>query len=815
MNPSEFNPMDPALENAVREIRDDSVDPAVVEAAAARVWAKLQEQAPASRIRNCADFQALLPDYRAGKLAPARATLLKDHLHECVACRRVYEGKVVTLPTAAAPRRVTPMYKWAVAAAIVAAAGIAFYMEVDSGTGTGRALVQTVNGNLYEISASGIRPLAAGQELADGVEIRTAKDSTAMLELRDGSVVELRERSGLTTSQSAADLTVHLDRGSIIVQAAKRRKGHLYVATGDCRVAVTGTVFSVTSGLKGSRVAVVEGEVRVSQNNEEKVLHPGDTAVTSINLEPLSVKEEISWSRNRDKLSQQLDRLQRDLQKIHLPGPRYSSKLLDRLPANTVFYASIPNLGQYLGEAQEILSRSLRDNPELNAMWAGNAAVVQPVIEKLRTASEYLGEEVVIASVGSEGRKRAPVLLAEMKSEGFVEFLKKQVPLTVETRGGIVVFGPEKDAVQAMAAVLDTPAGGFAGTPFHARIRESYDDGAGFLICADLSQSRSGDLGKGNHLSYFIACQKEVNNKTELRASIGFEGERSGMAAWLATPAPMGSLDYVSPEATLVTAFVVSNPGAIIEQLTGVARPLLRSPESSSLEPNSDLSKSLGGEFSLSVDGPLVPVPSWKVVAEVYDPAAAQATVQKLADAYSAEAIKRGDKPLRTARETVEGRDYYMIAGGDPNPLTEVHYTFANGYLIAGPSRAGIQRALQVKASGTSIRQSAQFVAMQPRDHYASFSALVYQNLGKTLAPLAGLIGAFVPQREGGPNMMRGISDMKPTLIAAYGEPDRITVAGSGDVFFHAGMSSLLRGDLSSIVGSAIPMRQLVGTRGR
>src|SRR5262245_16496272 len=743
MNPSEFNPMDPALERAVREIRDDSVDPAVIEAAAARVWAKLQEEAPAGlqdglqdrapRIRNCADYQALIPDYRAGKLPAARATLVKDHLHECVACRHVYEGKVVTMPVAKPAKRMNPMYRWAVAAAIVAASGTALWLELDPlNQPTERAVVQTVNGALYEISSAGIRPLAVGQELADGVEVRTAKDSSAMLQLRDGSVVELRERSGFSTSQNAADLTVHLDRGSIIVQAAKRRKGHLYVATSDCRVAVTGTVFSVSSGVKGSRVAVVEGEVRVQQNNEEKVLHPGDTTVTSTNLEALSVKDEISWSRNRDQMIQQLGRLTRDLQKIALPGPRYSSKLLDRLPPNTAIYASIPNLAAYLAEAQGVLARSLRDNPELHAMWGGNGATVQPVIDKVRTASEYLGDEIVITAAASpDGRSRAPVFLAEMKREGFAEFLKKQVPLVIETRGNVAIFGPERPAVQAMAAVLDAPAGGFAGTPFHARISEAYRDGAGFLICADLSHTGmpgGRGIGRSPGMRYFIGEQKEINQKTELRASLGFEGQRSGIAAWLAEPGPMGSLDYVSPEATLVTAFVVSNPGVIVDELVGVARPLLRSQESASAEVRTDLAKTLGAEFSLSVDGPLVPVPSWKLVAEVYDPAAAQATVQRLTDAYSAEAVRRGDKRLRTGKETVEGRDYYMIASGDPNPLLELHYTFANGYLIAGPSRAGIQRALQVKASGTSIKQSAQFLAMQPRDHYTSFSALVYQN---------------------------------------------------------------------------------------
>ena len=45
---TEYNPldaaMDPALEQAMIEIRDDSVDPAVIEAAAARVWANLAAQ---------------------------------------------------------------------------------------------------------------------------------------------------------------------------------------------------------------------------------------------------------------------------------------------------------------------------------------------------------------------------------------------------------------------------------------------------------------------------------------------------------------------------------------------------------------------------------------------------------------------------------------------------------------------------------------------------------------------------------------------------------------------------------------------------
>ena len=329
MSPAEFNPMDPELEKAMQEIRDDSPDPAVVEAAAARVWARLAEAAASSsheHIRGCADFQAMLPDYRAGRLLEARATLLKDHLHECVACRKVYEGRVAVMPAARPVRRVNYTVRWAAAAVVVAAAGLSVWVALDQfGGRNGRAVVQALNGTLYEVSAAGIRPLVAGQDLPDGVELRTAQDSDAMLQLHDGSVVELRERSGFSTTQTASDLTIHLSRGSIIVQAAKRRRGHLYVATADCRVAVTGTVFSVSSGVKGSRVSVIQGQVHVSQNNQDKVLGPGDQAVTSATLEPVTIRDDISWSRNRDRMMQQLEALKVSLQKIHMPALRYDS----------------------------------------------------------------------------------------------------------------------------------------------------------------------------------------------------------------------------------------------------------------------------------------------------------------------------------------------------------------------------------------------------------------------------------------------------------------------------------------------------------
>jgi hypothetical protein len=141
------------------------------------------------------------------------------------------------------------------------------------------AVVESADGLIYRVSDTGTVPLIRGAEVAAGADIRTARDAHAILRLRDGSHVEMRERSGLSVSERGHDMTIGLDRGAIIVQAAKRHTGHLYVSTRDCRVAVTGTVFSVNSGLKGSRVTVIEGTVLVAQDRHESVLHAGDQVV--------------------------------------------------------------------------------------------------------------------------------------------------------------------------------------------------------------------------------------------------------------------------------------------------------------------------------------------------------------------------------------------------------------------------------------------------------------------------------------------------------------------------------------------------------
>ena len=73
---------------------------------------------------------------------------------------------------------------------------------------------------------------------------------------------------------------------------------------------------------------------------------------------------------------------------------------------------SIPNLAQYLADAESVLGQKIAANPQLSAMW--NARIGQAV-DILRTASDYLGSEIDI--VDAQGQK-APVVIAEQKRDG-------------------------------------------------------------------------------------------------------------------------------------------------------------------------------------------------------------------------------------------------------------------------------------------------------------------------------------------------------------------------------------------------------------
>src|SRR3989442_597051 len=289
------NDFDAILDNTTADMRNEQVDAAVVSEAAGRVWARVSmevaaEPAPqlhndnpaTDRIGSCADFQSLIPAYLNGALSEARSLLLVDHTHECIPCRKAMKDararRMAPVKKAAVKRRynIQPVvWRWGIAAALIIGVGLIALPLIQRYAPLGgelEATVQAAEGQVYQIADTRSTALSAGEKLLRGELIRTAKDAHAFIRLGDGSVIEMKDRSEFYITKNSQGTTIHLNRGAIVVEAAKQGKQHLFVDTGDSRVSVTGTIFSVNNGTKGARVSVIEGEVHMVPLLTEKIV---------------------------------------------------------------------------------------------------------------------------------------------------------------------------------------------------------------------------------------------------------------------------------------------------------------------------------------------------------------------------------------------------------------------------------------------------------------------------------------------------------------------------------------------------------------
>jgi FecR protein len=799
MKPTEQDPRT-ALARAVIALKSDAPSEDAVHSASERVWKRLAEGSGSDQ-------------FLAGQ-SSATPQAWKEALP-----RGGYGG-----------------FRWAVALVVVLALGISGYFLQRiflSGPAGMRASVISFQGAVYRVGFNGEQSLKPGDEIGEGEQVRTAGDSRASLRLRDGSVVEMNARAQLGINMGRRDTTIRLDRGDIIVQAAKRKTGHLYVASKNCRVAVTGTVFSVNSGLKGSRVAVIEGEVRVSENGATHVLHPGEQLSTSATLDVVPLKQEIAWSQNLDQhlaLLAEFSNLQNKLETVRLPDLRYQSKLLPLLPSDTVLYAALPNLGDAVQQANQLFQQQLQESPVLRDWWQKvesqkGTPDFNQVVAEIHNLSQYLGDEIVL-SINLNGRKAGPLAIAQVQRPGLKQFIEQEYAkhagdsrspdavvldesqlnsrtadaheqgLFLLVRPDFVAAAPSIAELRAFDAALKQGSGGFADTDFGRRMQAEYQLGAGILIGANLHAMTAeheslhpaknpqafASTGFGD-VQYLVAERKQSGTLPFNRAELTFTGPRRGVASWLAAPAPIGGLEFVSKNAGMAGALLSKSPAQILDDVLSIAKAtdpkaqaeLAQSEAELNIRLRQDLADTLGGEITFALDGPILPTPSWKLVLEVYNPGRLQSTIEQLvADANQ----KSGNGRITLEQQAADGLTYYTVRLPGRAAAAEVDYAFADGYMIIAPSRALVRNAVAVHRSGDGLSRSAEFQALLPQDDHANASALLYQNLAPVLGPVMAQLSPSQLQP-----LQQIAADNKPTVICAYGEPNAIRVASNSKSF--------------------------------
>ncbi|MGA2048792.1 MAG: FecR domain-containing protein [Terracidiphilus sp.] len=792
-------------------------------------------------IGSCDDVRELMAAYRAGALSSARSQLIKAHIHDCGACHRYFQSGSATVvnwsvpKTAAASVWRPQVFGWTFASAAALLVCLLFvykaYWEIPPGV---RAEVQSIDGTAYRISDAGDRQLTAGDKLAEGEHLRTSGGAHAVLRLTDGSTIELNERTVVGVGARGHNSTVTLDDGDVIVQATKRTSGHLYVRTPDCRVAVTGTVFSVNSGIKGSRVAVLQGTVDVLHAGVDTLIHAGDQVTTNDNLSPAPVAQQIAWSHDREKylpLLAQFSMLERRFEQIPFPQARYSSDLLAQVPADTLMYISIPNLGEFLNEANQIFHDQLNQSPILQQWWnqghGQNSAELDALVEKIHAMSQYLGNEIVIVGVQQSG-KPGFAIVSDVEKSGLGDFLNSQFPASASQPGITVlseselaaansdsnakpggfalirqkqaVFSNSIATLKVIDAQFNAGSSGFATSDFGKQIASAYTRGAGIILAADLHRMIGAKVAlshAGNHgqeamaksgiedARYLIAEHREVNGQPENRLNLQFSGTRQRVASWLAAPAPIGSLQFVSSNAAFVVAGLSKDPAAIADDIMAMTvskngegnQNWTEAEEKLQINFRDDLAATLGGDFLLSLDGPVLPTPSWKAVIEVNDSQRLEQTLEKLTTAIRAQNLGKNAHSIAIESSNVNGQAFYAVhdlTSGN----TLANYTFSNGYMIVGANRALVIDAMHTYSTGDSLAHSTSFRALLPKDQDENYSAVAYQNLTPVIAPL---LSQFTGDTADALRQLA--SDARPTVICARGEQSRIGIASDSHLF--------------------------------
>jgi len=829
------------IDRIADEIRTSALDDETVNAATDRVWAKLQtEFSVDAPLRSCTDVQSVLPAFVAGELGEAKALLVGDHTRECVPCRRALlelkgggEQKTAQATVSFAPRSLPRWLK--AAAAMVLMIGGAYIAYTTGGNLLAdrflSAQVASIDGSLQLVDGDEITVLGEGDTLRARQRVRTTKESGAFLELDDGSMIEMAPRSELALRASRRGTDIELGRGNIIVHAAEQGRDRLAVTTNECEVAVKGTIFAVNHGLKGSRVSVIEGEVEVRQGANHELLHPGDQVTTDQRLRTVAIEDEIAWSANADEhreLLAELTDLHREVAKaVDIATPRTSTRLLDLAPADTAFYLAMPNLTAGLGAARQVFSSRLADSDVLRDWWQREIVdknidtQIEQSLDSLQFLGEAVGDEVVVALSGSAmSEAGAPVFFAELTDpQGFRAYLDDHLanhpngpppveilddPSQVVAPGTEVVIWVADDLVVAAhnaeqimqaAARLDGTAPGFAGVELHQRLTESYADGVEWLFGLDLERTMAEAVADGTpeerammerygllDATTLVFERHRADVGSEIEVDIRFSSTRRGVAAWLAEPAPLSTLDFVSSDAYLVTAAAAKDGAELFDELMGMVADAgpetlaeLRDFETQvGIDLRDDLAAAIGGEGSFAIDGPILPIPSWKLILEIYDPATLDHTIQTVVDRANAELAANDKEPITITHETVGGLEFTSLNHpSSPVPFT---YTMTEGFLIAGSSRAVIERAIQIRASSTGLTRSAIFRELLPDNGFTDCSALVYRNLAPLVGALpSGSLGGDLGSYE---ELLR--ESTAPGLFCVYGLDDRILISGTG-----------------------------------
>ena len=558
-----------------------------------------------------------------------------------------------------------------------------------------RATVVAASGGLYRLPGGA---LDAGASIGERELVRTGPGAHAVLRLADGSTIDVNERTELFVTAAWSGRAIHLQRGDIIVSAAKQRRGHLRVLTRDSIAAVKGTVFAVSAGMGGSVVSVVEGSVAVNQPGQDVVLSPGEQAASNPALAS-SVEEAVAWSPEAAdylELLASFAKIERQLAESSPAELRTSSALLAHLPAGAFVYGAVPNLGGKIGQALILSEQQASENATFGAWWNSETGrLLRQMVDRVQSVSSLLGDEVAF-SVGIQAPgQEVPMVIARVQPGKRAALASALDGLFAGTGEPALPYSVSDDlmvvsnSASSLAWALEHLGQG-AGSPFAAAITERYGRGVGWLVGIDaapvIEMAKDDDappveLAAMVGLKYLFLEQRAPAGAEENEITLVFPGERQGMASWLADSGSGGAAEYLPADALLAGYVSTREPWQLFQELSGFMTKENETFAADLAGANAklgegfldNLTAAMGTESAFALNGFSVDGPQWVMAVLANDSSVIDNSLRKLADAFNAALCARGTDHADRRRAGNRGRTHLDDdEGGGPSIRRDV-----------------------------------------------------------------------------------------------------------------------------------------------
>lgn len=583
---------------------------------------------------------------------------------------------------------------------------------------------------------------------------------------------------------------------------------------------------------------------------------------------PGAAHTEAPWSKELEKypgLLPEFVKLAGKLQQnVQFPASRSESRLLPLLPESTAYYAALPNYGDSAQQALAIFRQELKDSTVLHDWWthgdlATSGPKIEEAIERFGQLHQFLGGEIVLSgSMDAEHKDATLLVIAEIRKPGLDKILKqwvaeaagksepsvrvldpqelataKEIPprkeMFVLVRPDFVVVSLDMATLRRFNDRLKSTNRQFAATPFGQKISQEYQGGATVLAAADLrnilKQVATGQAAIGTKnaqetfdrsgfadMKYVVWKRATVGGQAVSQGELSFSAPRHGAAAWLAKPAPLGSLDFVSPDANFVSTVVLTSLPQIFDDMKELAGPskagtfamIAGGEKGLNLSLKDDLLSQLAGEITAELDS-ITPQPVWKAILKVNDVDHLQKTLTTL--------LAVGQLPKQHAVEG--GLAYNTVRIPSQNKSTELAYAFVDGYLIVASSPQGLLETFRLHASGESLARSKKFIASLPPGRSLEASALFYQD------PVAlGMLQLRQLFPQLADSLAQFSKDALPSVTRVYGEESAIRETSNSStmdvsmplVVAAIAIPNLLRSRIAANEASAVGSLRTVNT---